>query len=96
MSLQLFINMFILISSIFLVIIYELRVKKVDTLMKREDTKYTGHVNNTYDIFRMIKVLIKSKNLNKNERKFLKEELFLFLIRVIFAVCFILFNLTYM
>ena len=54
-----------------------LRFRKIKRIMLIEDTNFTGHINNTVDAFRILKVYIKSETLNKEERNFLGFTLFL-------------------
>lgn len=39
--------------------------------MKRENSKYTGHVNNTIDVFRILRTIKESETINMDEKKFL-------------------------
>ncbi len=66
--------------------------------MQRENPKYTGHVNNTIDAFRILRTVNKSETINKDEKKFLiKILLFLgisWLSAIIWIVLFIFFSET--
>lgn len=77
-------------------LLYLANRKKLKSLMKRENSKYTGHVNNSIDAFRILRTVNKSKTLNKDEKKFLiKILLFIaisWLSAVIWIVIFIFFS----
>ena len=45
--------------------------------MKRENTNYTGHVNNFVDVFRIFNTVKSSNSVNKSERAFLIKILIL-------------------
>jgi len=79
-------------------LLYLANRKKLKSLMKRENPKYTGHVNNTIDAFRILRTATESKTINKDEKKFLiKILLFLgisWLSAIIWIVLFIFFSAT--
>ncbi len=54
-----------------------LKRKEINKLMKRENPNYSGHVNNTFDVFRILKTVNTSRTLNNVERKFLIRVLIL-------------------
>jgi hypothetical protein len=51
--------------------------KKLDRLMTRENSKYSGNINNSIDVFRILKTVNKSATLSKTEKVFLIEVLIL-------------------
>ena len=46
--------------------------------MKKENPKFTGQVNNTFDLFRMIKAVKNPKVINNKERNYLQTILAMF------------------
>lgn len=59
------------------VVYYLQKRKEINKLMKRENSKYTGHVNNTFDVFRILRTVNTSETLSKTERRFLIKVLLL-------------------
>jgi len=51
--------------------------KKVKMIMKRINPSYSGHVNNTFDVFRIIKAYKKSNEIINNERIYIRRYLIL-------------------
>ena len=85
-------NIFAIISIVILNIYLYSTKKEVDTIVKREDPKYTGNENNTFDFFRLIKVFLKADSLKKNERKLLKVQLVIDFYLIFILASFILNN----
>ena len=52
-------------------LLYLANRKKAKRLMKRENSEYTGHVNNIIDVFRILRTIKESETINKDEKKFL-------------------------
>ena len=79
-------------------LLYLANRKKLKKLMKRENPKYTGHVNNSIDAFRILKTVRESRTINKDEKKFLiKILLFIgisWLSAIIWIVLFIFYSET--
>ena len=65
-------NLFILVAILFIgvpgIIEYSFR-KKTKMIMQRINPKYTGHVNNSVDFFRIIRAFMKSQEINKEEKR---------------------------
>lgn len=72
-------NLFIIITiplGVFLLLYFKDK-KKLDKLMKRENSKYSGHVNNMVDVFRIFLTVCKSKTISKPEKSLLVKNLVL-------------------
>lgn len=52
---------------------YILNFKKLKFIMKRENPMFSGHINNTIDVYRIIIAYINSKTLNKKEKRILRN-----------------------
>lgn len=65
-------DLFIIVAILFIgvpgIIEYSFR-KKTKMIMKRVNPKYTGHVNNSFDFFRIIRAFIKSQEINEDEKR---------------------------
>lgn len=62
--------------------------------MRKVDPSYIGHINNIVDLFRIIRVLLKPKNIVKSEKKYLALSLipiFIIYITAVFLLCVFLF-----
>jgi len=70
--------------------------KKLNKLMIRENPRYSGHVNNSIDVFRILKTVNRSKTISKAEKMFLIKSLILigvsWLTAIIWVVLFVLFS----
>jgi len=65
-------DLFIIVAILFIgvpgIIEYSFR-KKTKMIMKRVNPKYTGHVNNSFDFFRIIRAFSKSQEINEDEKR---------------------------
>ena len=71
-------------------LIYSGYRKRLKNLMKRENTNYTGQINNFIDVFRIIKTVKSSNSINRSERSFLIKILILIGISWVTGVVYIL------
>ncbi len=86
-----FLFIFIVITAIIGVYIFANK-KQVDKIMKREDNTYTGISNNSFDIYRIYRVLKKkNNNLSYKESKLLKEQLSLAIIWYVLLIAYFIF-----
>ncbi len=73
-------NLLIAFSILFVgipgIINYSFR-KDTNRVMKRINSKFSGHVNNSFDFFRIIKAYKYSKELNINEKRKLRVSIIL-------------------
>jgi len=64
--------------------------KDVKSIMRRENPSYTGNINNTFDLFRIIGTYRKSTKLLKSEKQLLGITLILTVIGVVTVLTWIL------
>ncbi len=64
--------------------------KDVDKIMKRENSNYTGRVDNEIDVFRIIGTFRKSKTLSIKDKKLFSKILILIVISWLSSIIFII------
>ncbi|MFK5854925.1 MAG: hypothetical protein QM503_02265 [Bacteroidota bacterium] len=73
------------------VIYYLLKRKEINQLMKRENPNFTGHPNNTIDLFRIVRTVNSSQTISSSEKKFLIKILLFVGISWLVAIIWIIF-----
>ena len=76
------------------IVYYLVNRSKINQMMKKENPKFTGHPNNTFDLIRIIKAIKDPNVINESEKLFLKRFLLLlgisYVIVIIWLVIFFL------